>query len=191
MSVTIGIDPGLNGGIALLKGQGRLLGTSKMPVTDEGVLDEAAIHTFLMDVKSQHGDHDIYAIIEAQHAFPKQGKASNFRSGDTFGFWRGILRGLNIPLAKVPSTKWRSIMFTEEERAKYSKAAFTKGEDRELTSKEAGEISKMRKLASIFKACSIFPKLKEVKLSDGEAEAVLIALTGRSPEFRLYQRAKL
>lgn len=201
MSYIIGIDPGKSGAMAILGGskKKKLIGLQSMPLqpipnAENFALDENAMCTFLLNARYQAKENgqDIYAIIEQQHAFPKQGKSANFGSGFGYGLWLGMLRVLHIPVHPITSMSWRAKIFTEEERSAHSKDAFTKGKKRQLTNKEATEIRRIRKRLSIAKARALYPACCDRVVGDaddGKAEAILIAHTGRIG--RLYDKAKL
>lgn len=91
MSMIIGIDPGLKGGIAYLNNKGSLYSVGDIPLIKNKFKEK----TYIIDIKkvfnslngchTQKGIHAI--IIEDVHAMPKQGVSSMF----TFGFGYGMI----------------------------------------------------------------------------------------------------
>ena len=155
--IIIGIDPGLDGGIAILDSRATpiveimpTLGTGRREI-DVGRL----VERFSYFVDPHH------AMIERQQAMPKQGVASTFRTGENYGLLIGILAGLQIPYTIVPPRTWQKVMLDG-----------------------VGKIRETPKAASIFRAQQLFPNvnLKATdrcrKCHDGMAEALLIAAYG-------------
>jgi crossover junction endodeoxyribonuclease RuvC len=103
----IGIDPGLQGGIATIHKGGEIT-TLAMPTIKIGkkrMLDNALLAgTFslpnILDIKS-------YAILEQQQAMPKQGVTSMFSIGYGFGALKQCLVDFNIPHEVVRAQTWQ------------------------------------------------------------------------------------
>jgi len=49
----------------------------------------------------------LFAILERQQPYPKQGGVSNFSTGLGFGVWRGLLAGLQISHEEVHPKTWQ------------------------------------------------------------------------------------
>ena len=95
------------------------------------------------------------ACIEAVHAFPGQGVTAMFSFGRNYGFLRGILIALQIPLLEVAPQKWKrdlGLKFTAQDSKK----------DKKNGSKQLAQ--------------QWFPSLK---ITHATAEALLIAEWGR------------
>lgn len=160
-SVVIGIDGGLNGGIACAFGGGRFA-VWPMPTVRVGkskrLYDEQYIRQTLSFLDATH------AFIEFAQAMIRPGRKQNlsstFKTGDCYGFMRGILVGLGIPHEVVRPKAWQSTMLT--------------GVDKSET-----------KRASIIVAKRLFPDVSLKRTdkcrvdSDGMADALLIAEYGR------------
>lgn len=104
-----GIDPGVNGGIALIDEKGTVLLARKMPESDAAVW-----HTFqpelpLAAVRDSLAGRQ-QAIIEHVHASPQMGVVSAF----TFGYGYGRLciacSMLGIPLARISPRVWQKAL---------------------------------------------------------------------------------
>src|SRR5260370_20205961 len=96
MTLTIGVDPGLSGAIAVLGPTGDLERVDDLPVIRDGRL--AWIHggmlqSFLID--SQRG-RQARAVVERVGAMPRQGVASAFNFGVRFGSVLSVLHARHI-----------------------------------------------------------------------------------------------
>ena len=91
----IGIDPGINGGCAILNDSLEL--EAKRCPKDVKLMAE---------VLFKYQFEECYAVIERVHAFPGQGVVSCFTFGNNFGQWEGILSAYDIPYIYVQPKKW-------------------------------------------------------------------------------------
>lgn len=104
----IGIDPGLEGGIAIISEDG--LDVMPMPVNinQKGrEIDERGLADLFMSVRVAGQPH---AFLEKIHSMPKQGVRSTFNFGLGWGQVRGILAGLGIPYQLVRPQEWQKEM---------------------------------------------------------------------------------
>lgn len=107
MISTIGIDPGLNGGLAAITPEGLQLRT--MPVFDTQkrcFIDEREVVRWLTEYAIQGAR----IFIESVHAMPKQGVTSMFTFGTGWGQLRGICAGLGLPYELVRPQEWQRAM---------------------------------------------------------------------------------
>ena len=90
----VGIDPGQSGALAVIDSE-------LYPIK---VLDFSRIECadYLKSIK----DNVALAFIELVHAMPKNGVVSMFRFGENFGWWQGVLNGLDIVFHYVPPQTW-------------------------------------------------------------------------------------
>ena len=131
----LGIDPGQSGGIAFV-GEGLLLAFS-MPNTERDLWG-------LMGGRERYGG-DVFAVIERVHSMPKQGVASSFKFGQSYGFLRGCLIASGIPFEEVTPQVWQ---------------------------REMGCLSKGDKNVTKARAQQLFPALK---ITHATADALLLA----------------
>ena len=131
----LGLDPGKSGAIAVW--------ASFELITFRLTETEADARDFLRQYD------DGYAFIERVHSMPKQGVASSFKFGQSYGFLRGLLVGLQIPFEEVTPQKWQ---------------------------KEMGCLSHGDKRVTRARAQQLFPHLKVVHAT---ADALLICEYGR------------
>ena len=97
--VFIGIDPGINGGIAIIYND--VYHVKKCPNTVQEMANE------LIMLNDMAKDISKYAIIEAVHSMPGQGVKSVWTFGQGYGQWLGILATLKIPYIQVTPYKWQ------------------------------------------------------------------------------------
>ncbi|MCP3882381.1 MAG: hypothetical protein GY701_28900 [Sulfitobacter sp.] len=98
MTVVIGIDPGLAGGIAWTEGPDKL-GAVKMPETERDVADVIERLANLPELT--------VAYIERVHSSPQMGVTSAFTFGRGYGFLRGLLTARCIPFDEVTPRTWQ------------------------------------------------------------------------------------
>jgi Holliday junction resolvasome RuvABC endonuclease subunit len=95
----MGIDPGQSGGIAVVDQGGHIIGVTKMPDTERDIY--AAIQSF----------HDAdYCYIEQVHSMPKQGVASSFKFGTSYGGLRMALVAAGLRFETVTPQRWQSLL---------------------------------------------------------------------------------
>ena len=100
----IGIDPGKEGGIAIIdttwaemSGDPSPLTVHKMPATEHDV----------REILESIGRYR-FAFIEAVSAMPGNGAVSMFTFGRSYGFLRGVLSALKLPFEDVRPLKWQT-----------------------------------------------------------------------------------
>jgi crossover junction endodeoxyribonuclease RuvC len=105
----IGIDPGQSGGIAWIIhstwDKSTTAGACKIPATD---------HDTWSTIKalSTEGNRGVesFAVLEKVHSMPKQGVASTFKFGTSYGMLRAFLIASEIPFEEVTPNKWQRAM---------------------------------------------------------------------------------
>jgi crossover junction endodeoxyribonuclease RuvC len=114
MSLVLGVDPGLSGGLALIGRQtGNLLWAEPMPVIRNAVatVDVAQLGHLL------RGCHEIFAYVERAQAMPRQGVSSAFNYGVVFGSILTALADLGIGYELVAPAKWKRDMNLSRDKA--------------------------------------------------------------------------
>lgn len=107
-SAIIGIDPGLSGGIAILRGN-HVADVIPIPAT-EGDVDVARLVKWIQQKTLYDpyiGGMNVIAYIEAVHAMPGQGVSSMFKFGYVTGILHGVIRTLEIPLKLATPQAWK------------------------------------------------------------------------------------
>ena len=124
----IGIDNGLDGGIVVLDGEGKVIERRVMLVLDEGKGKRAyfvpeMVRILLPYAGSEDGVCGSCAFLERAQAMPKQGVSSTFSIGYGFGLWQGILSSLMIPYRIVSPRTWQDAMFRDLDRTNTKRAS--------------------------------------------------------------------
>ena len=104
--IYLGIDPGLDGGIALIREEE--LSLYKTPVIGGKEYDIQEMKRILLQLKNLKA----FATIENQISMPGQGLTSTLQTGKGFGIWLGLLAGLEIPYQVVAAVSWQKKLFT-------------------------------------------------------------------------------
>lgn len=91
----IGIDPGKNGGIAVMSVDGTVVDVAKMPSTPSGILD------FLSSCK-----YGSFCVLERVGGMPGNGGSAMFNFGKGYGHLQMALLALGIPTEEVTPNKW-------------------------------------------------------------------------------------
>jgi len=153
MKVTLGIDCGLNGAIAVLV-DGQLLSVHDMPTltVDINKKSKRQVSPNLLAhlIESIKPDQ---AIVERPAARPGQGVTAMFGFGRSLGVVEGVLAGLSVPVTYVAPSTWTKAM-----------------------GKAAGKDASRQRAIELFPAMS--EHFKRVK-DDGRADAALIAHWGK------------
>ena len=150
---TIGIDPGLTGGVAVLDADRILQGLADTPTLTvkvqrgtRQVYDAPGLVELLRPYAGLHS----HVTIEEAQPMPGQGTWSTFITGYGMGIWVGILATLELPYTCVRPSVW--------------KRSLALGKDKE---------------ASRLRAMQLFPDADLRRKKDhGRAEALLLAYYG-------------
>ena len=105
----IGIDPGLNGAIAVLENN-KVKEIFDVPVMPEGKknkrqLNSAQLVKMLKNIS--YNKEETVVVVENVSAMPGQGVTSMFNFGQTFGAIKGICAALELPIFFVRPAKWK------------------------------------------------------------------------------------
>ena len=147
--IFIGIDPGLDGAVGVLCPNSKVE-THRTPTLKVGSRRQLVVTEMVSIVLESYFHNRTFAILENVHSMPGQGVASSFSFGRGFGFWEGILAAIGVPYQLVAPQTWKAAMLRDMPKDKN---------------------------ASKLQALRLWPELG--RLSDGEAEALLIAEYGR------------
>lgn len=139
--IFLGIDPGASGGIAIIGGS--YADAVPVPDTERDLWEKIRAVSVVRDATGSGGR--FFAIIERVHSMPKQGVASSFKFGQSYGFLRGLLVASGIPFEEVAPQKWQ---------------------------KELGCLSRGDKNVTKARAQQLFPGLK---ITHATADALLLA----------------
>lgn len=98
----IGIDPGKTGSISVL--EDGVISIVNIPKTIAEMTD-----VFDAIIAGRNINH-IYAVIEKVHSLPKQGVASCFTFGQSFGWLQAMLAAHHIKTIEVSPQKWMKLV---------------------------------------------------------------------------------
>jgi crossover junction endodeoxyribonuclease RuvC len=105
--LTVGIDPGLRGGVAALDTAGTIVGLWPMPVAG-GEVHAAGLADLLRSLRCLDNHQDVGRVyLEKVSSMPKQGVSSTFKFGTGWGMVRGVCAALGIPVVLVMPTQWK------------------------------------------------------------------------------------
>jgi crossover junction endodeoxyribonuclease RuvC len=124
--ITVGVDPGLSGAVAILRDGSELVTLIDMPVVQSGgggskvqkMVDGSALYKALAE-KPIHAKYvngtgpigeTIYALVERTTAMPGQGVSSMYSMGHSRGVVEGVLGALGIETFLVPAAVWKRHM---------------------------------------------------------------------------------
>ena len=148
----IGIDPGLSGGIAILK-ENKVLNLFDMPVMSEGKKNKRQLNSAQLAnliKKNIKTNEDVAVVVEQVNAMPGQGVTSMFNFGQSFGVLKGVCAAMQLPIFFVRPAKW----------------------------KKHYDLINSQKDSSRVKAIEMFPKFSSIlsrKKDTNKADAILIA----------------
>jgi hypothetical protein len=157
--VYIGIDPGLDGAVAALDGDGTLIWVWDTPTITvpkakghKRMYQPRLMAEILDSYREKYGELRITVGMELVNAMPGQGVTSMFSMGRGVGTWEGIVAALRLPIEYATPQSWKKVML-----------GTGVGKDKSLSILRAQQL---------VPASSQFLKLKK---HDGRAEAILIA----------------
>lgn len=157
--IYIGIDPGLDGGIAFIYEQGhRSIDLFKTPVIAGKDYDVQAMKDLL---RQDFTAHTLFCTIENQISMPGQGLTSTLQTGKGFGIWLGLLAGLEVPHQVISAKQWQAKLFS--------------GTSPKLDTKARSEIVAKR----LFPSADFRRSEKARVANDGLTDAACIAEYGR------------
>jgi crossover junction endodeoxyribonuclease RuvC len=147
MSLTIGIDPGLSGAVAILDKTGEVVSVTDLPVVRDlslAWIDGGQLQSIILNALE---GRPARAMVERVSSMPGQGVASSFLFGVGLGSVLSVMQSMAIPLEFVTASVW--------------KRSYGLGKD---------------KHASLHKARLLYPTAElHLAKHDGRAEALLIA----------------
>lgn len=105
--IYIGIDPGKNGGIAVINDKfPKPVNITVYKYSDDDLIDVVDVCTKGSSI-AVHRDEEIKCVLEKVNAMPGQGVVSMFNFGQNFGFIQGVLKAYEIPFELVSPQKWK------------------------------------------------------------------------------------
>lgn len=97
----MGLDPGASGAVAFYyPDRPQLISAYDVPLIDKQI-NAAALYDLIRKYSPE------LAVVEIVHSMPKQGVASSFQFGKSYGVALGVIGSLKIPSVHVSPTKWK------------------------------------------------------------------------------------
>ncbi len=115
MKVTIGIDPGLDGGYAIL-GDGAAPIVAALPWRDKELDAQLLLRVFQAFFRPRN--HELVIVIEKVHAMPKQGTTSMFTFGSGFGELKAVVKIVGCPWVLVTPQAWKKLVLAGTDKSK-------------------------------------------------------------------------
>ena len=121
--LTLAVDPGLLGALALLDSDGMPELVADLPIIRDAKLawiDGAALQSMLLEAIQ---GRPCRAVVERVSAMPRQGVASSFTFGVGLGSILGTLQTLRLPIELVTPAQWKTALgLSRDKRASLDKA---------------------------------------------------------------------
>lgn len=153
----VGIDPGINGGLACLDHAGNIRKITVMPVIKVGTKNKLDSRYIIAWFKKCFTEEEIRIVaIEEQRPMHKQGLTSTFSIGRGYGILEGIVAALDLPYEIIRPVDWQREMFR----------GFPKGKTKDLSVRVAQQLYPKQN----FKRSS-----RCTNIHDGMTDAVLIS----------------
>ena len=141
----VGIDPGKNGGIAVIDGDDGTIMLS--PYSDEALLKTISLVSICAPNVA-----GAQCCLEKVGAMPGQGVVSMFNFGKAYGYIKGVLESFSIPYQEITPQRWKK--------------------EFGLTSDKTASVEVCRRL---FPKVNLLATPRCKKPHDGMAEALLMA----------------
>jgi crossover junction endodeoxyribonuclease RuvC len=133
VAITVGVDPGLKGAIALLDSFSLLVDVYDMPV----VAGQVNPH-LLAEMEAWDTEDYGTVVIEDVHSMPKQGVAGVFSFGRSKGVVEGVFAMAGRPLAYVSPAKWKRDLGLTQDKGGARRRAI------ELWPSQAGKFARVK-----------------------------------------------
>lgn len=117
-ALTIGIDPGMTGALAILNHDNQLIAIYDLPYIGKR-LTAAVLHGWILEQDGQ-----IEAFVEEAQAMPGNGAVAMFNYGTGYGTILGVLAACEIPYHTVRASTWkRALGLTKDKTASRRRAS--------------------------------------------------------------------
>lgn len=108
MAILIGIDPGINGAIAVLDNSNRIFVTDIPTIGRE---KKEIVIPRLWEIINQETDAVVY--IEKAQSMPKQSCVATFNYGVAYGIIQGLIVAKGFPMQFVRPMSWKRVMLAD------------------------------------------------------------------------------
>lgn len=113
--IFIGVDPGINGAVAIVDHDGALLSVMRTPTISNATArgrpeyDVRAMHKMLAHAVTIPDDGNLRFVLELVHSFPGEGTVSCFKFGVGWGLWMGLASGMQLPIIELTPQDWQRV----------------------------------------------------------------------------------
>jgi hypothetical protein len=104
--ISLGIDPGVNGAIAVIGQNGEIEQIHDMPTLEDGAKGRRAINAPLL-AAIVYNSHATKAYCEQVNARPGEGAVGAFGFGYSLGLIKGVLGACGVPVVMVAPPVWK------------------------------------------------------------------------------------
>jgi len=151
----VGIDPGVNGAVSILRSNGTPLASFEVPVLMDKHKRSINVRALVTKLRNYTGVSSALCCIERVHAMPKQGVSSTFSFGRSFGQLEAIAYAMDWSVLSVRPKEWQQMFLR-----------FASGSDTKEKSRQV--------------ATNLFPNVDlSLKKHHNKADSLLIAEYGR------------
>ena len=123
MNLIIGIDPGVAGAIALVRGTGIVM--HDMPTVEvrgKRLVDVHGLARIISGLGAS-GLTGSHAVLEHVQGVQQSGATSAFSFGRSFGVVEGVLAGLGVPMTLVRPQAWTRDLAVSRDKGEHRRAA--------------------------------------------------------------------
>lgn len=117
MTITVGLDPGINGAVAAIQDGTKIVMLEDMPTlsSKKGTkvsrsVDAVGLSKMISSLLQRHPGEYIACVIEKTSAMPGQGVTSMYSMGHSRGVAEGVLLSKGLPTQLVPPATWKRSM---------------------------------------------------------------------------------
>lgn len=175
MKLSIGIDVGKSGGIAVIYGEE--IHVYKTPLIAKGEIDIGEIKKIIVDhiIIGGNKDQDLTTrcVIEDVHSIFGVGAKSNFQFGRSLGILEGITMSLGISMTKIAPKTWQKEMWQGIQPIQINTGKKTKEGNikYKVDTKGTSLIACKRTYPNV----NLLPSERSTKPHDGIVDALLLA----------------
>ena len=105
ISLSLGIDPGLNGAISVIYNR-TIVASYLMPKDKDKKFCLPTFQEILSDIKSKCDPSRLKVMLEKAQAMPKQGVSSMFKYGEHFGMLQASLEAQGMKYDLIRPSEW-------------------------------------------------------------------------------------
>lgn len=166
----IGIDPGCEGFIAVMRADGERDFLPVKGCTYGGIAD------FLRELRSSG---DVFCCMEDVHAVFGSAAGATFEFGRINGLLEGILVALCIPYQKVPPKTWQNAVWTHSDKVYVSRERKVRGGEVRSVSSVDTKRTSMNAAVRLFPDVDFRKSPRSRNLDDNKCDAMLVCEYGR------------